>query len=113
MNPKYHIKNNIGIVSIGNDCNSKDINTIVTPLLQDETLKGLVINLAEMIWIDSSTIGVIVDAFLELKKQQKLLLLCQLNEKVHNTFKLIRLDTTIGIYETERKAIAHIELKSK
>ncbi len=109
MKPIHRIENNVGIVSIGNDSTAKEVNIIVEPLLRDASLKGLVLNLAEMTWINSSIVGVIVDAFLELKKHQKKLLLCQLSQKVHNTFTLIRLDATIGICETEQEALASLQ----
>ena len=73
-------------------------------LLQDER-KKILLNLADVDYIDSSGIGELVSGFTAVKNQSGELKLLQLTKKVHDLLQITKLYTVFDIYTDENTAI--------
>ena len=73
-------------------------------LLQDER-KNILLNLADVDYIDSSGIGELVSGFTAVKNQGGELKLLQLTKKVHDLLQITKLYTVFDIYTDENTAI--------
>ncbi|HEX8880971.1 MAG TPA: STAS domain-containing protein [Candidatus Acidoferrum sp.] len=73
-------------------------------LLQDER-KKILLNLADVDYIDSSGIGELVSAFTAVKNQNGELKLLQLTKKVRDLLQITKLFTVFDIYTDENTAI--------
>lgn len=67
--------------------------------------KALLLNLAEVNYIDSSGLGELVSAYTTAKNQGAALKLLKLTQKVHDLLQLTKLYTVFEIFEDEAKAI--------
>jgi anti-sigma B factor antagonist len=68
--------------------------------------KNILLNLAEVNYIDSSGLGELVSAYTTAKNQSASLKLLKLTKKVHDLLQLTKLYTVFDIYDDEAKAIA-------
>lgn len=68
--------------------------------------KSILVNLAEVNYIDSSGLGELVAAYTTAKNQSAALKLLQLNKKVHDLLQLTKLYTIFDVYDDEAVAIA-------
>jgi anti-sigma B factor antagonist len=73
-------------------------------LLQDERRK-ILLNLADVDYIDSSGIGELVSGFTAVKNQSGELKLLQLTKKVRDLLQITKLYTVFDIYSDENTAI--------
>lgn len=73
-------------------------------LLQDER-KKILLNLADVDYIDSSGIGELVSGFTAVKNQSGELKLLQLTKKVRDILQITKLYTVFDIYSDENTAI--------
>ena len=71
-----------------------------------EGKKKIVLNLAEVNYIDSSGLGELVSAFTTAKNQQADVKLLNLTKKVHDLLQLTKLYTVFDIKDDEASAIA-------
>lgn len=75
----------------------------IRELLDDQRTK-IVLNLADVNYIDSSGIGELVSAFTAVKKSGGDLKLLQLTKKVHDLLQLTKLFTVFEVYSDEGTA---------
>ena len=68
--------------------------------------KKIVLNLAEVNYIDSSGIGELVSAFTTVKNSGGELKLLNLTKRVHDLMQITKLYTVFDVYDDEKKAIA-------
>jgi anti-sigma B factor antagonist len=68
--------------------------------------KNILLNLAEVNYIDSSGLGELVSAFTTAKNQQAEVKLLKLSKKVHDLLQLTKLYTVFDIKDDEAAAIA-------
>ena len=68
--------------------------------------KNILLNLAEVNYIDSSGLGELVSAFTTAKNQQADVKLLSLTKKVHDLLQLTKLYTVFDIKDDEAEAIA-------
>jgi anti-sigma B factor antagonist len=68
--------------------------------------KNILLNLAEINYIDSSGLGELVGAFTNARNQAANLKLLKLTRKVHDLLQLTKLYTVFDIYDDEASAIA-------
>ncbi len=66
----------------------------------------LVINLAEVRYMDSSGIGTLVEVLRRVAAYQGKLALCHMNDRVHSVFEITKLDHFFKIFDTEAEALA-------
>ncbi|MGA2276265.1 MAG: STAS domain-containing protein [Terracidiphilus sp.] len=68
--------------------------------------KSILLNMAEVNYIDSSGLGELVSAFTSAKNQQAEVKLLKLTKKVHDLLQLTKLYTVFDIKDDEASAIA-------
>lgn len=66
---------------------------------------NIILNLADVSFVDSSGLGVLVSALKEVSPQGEIKL-CEVRDGVRSIFELTRLDTVFDIHRSEKGAIA-------
>lgn len=84
----------------------------LTNLVADRK-KKIVLNMANVAYIDSAGLGVLVAAHISAKKQGAALHLSDLGYKFHEVLQLTRLLTVFDVYATEAEAISSFGLTSQ
>ena len=77
-------------------------------LIRDQLSKGnknILLNLADVTYIDSSGIGELVSAYTGVSKQGGALKLLNLTKKVHDLLQITKLLTVFDVHDDEAKAI--------
>jgi anti-sigma B factor antagonist len=95
-----------GRITLGEGC------TQLRELIRDQLSKGnkkLLLNLAEVTYIDSSGIGELVSGFTGVAKQGGALKLLNLTKKVHDLLQITKLYTVFDVHNDEARAIASFE----
>jgi len=77
--------------------------------LLDHGRKHIVLNLADVSYIDSSGIGELVSSFTAVKKEGGELKLLNLTKKVHDLLLITKLFTVFDVHTDEHKAIASFQ----
>lgn len=91
-----------GRITLGEGC------TQLRELVRDQLGKGtkhLLLNLADVTYIDSSGIGELVSGFTTVSNQGGKLKLLNLTKKVHDLLQITKLYTVFDVYDDEAKAI--------
>src|SRR5579863_5017636 len=78
--------------------------------LVDDGKKKIVLNMANVTYIDSAGLGTLVAAHVSAKKQGTALLLSDLGNKFHEVLQVTRLLTIFNVYPTEDEAISSFGL---
>jgi anti-anti-sigma factor len=86
--------------------NSPELRGDILQLLADTTVKRLVLNLAEVPYMDSSAIAVMVEALQKLRKIGGKIFLTNLQPRVKGLLEIARLDTIFIVTATEADALA-------
>jgi anti-sigma B factor antagonist len=70
----------------------------------------IVLNMANVTYIDSAGLGVLVAAHISAKKQGAALFLSDLGNKFHEVLQMTRLLTVFNVYATEAEAISSFDV---
>ena len=92
-----------GRITLGEGC------TQLRELIREEMAKGhkyLLLNLANVTYIDSSGIGELVSGFTAVSKDGGQLKLLSLTKKVHDLLQITKLYTVFDVHDDEAKAIS-------
>jgi anti-sigma B factor antagonist len=92
-----------GRITLGEGC------TQLRELVREQLGKGtkhLLLNLADVTYIDSSGIGELVSGFTTVSNQGGKLKLLNLTKKVHDLLQITKLYTVFDVYDDEAKAIS-------
>ena len=92
-----------GRITLGEGC------VQLRQLIRDELGKGnksLLVNLADVTYIDSSGIGELVSAFTAVSNQGGQLKLLKLTKKVHDLLQITKLYTVFDVHDDEAKAVS-------
>jgi anti-sigma B factor antagonist len=95
-----------GRITLGEGCAQ------LRELIRDQLSKGnkqILLNLANVTYIDSSGIGELVSAFTAVSNQGGQLKLLNLTKKVHDLLQITKLYTVFDIHDDEAKAIASFQ----
>lgn len=95
-----------GRITLGEGC------THLRQLIREELGKSnrhLLLNLADVTYIDSSGIGELVSAFTAVSNQGGQLKLLNLTKKVHDLLQITKLYTVFDVHDDEAKAITSFE----
>ncbi len=95
-----------GRITLGEGC------TQLRELIRDQLSKGhkqILLNLADVTYIDSSGIGELVSAFTAVSNQGGQLKLLNLTKKVHDLLQITKLYTVFDIHDDEAKGIASFQ----
>ncbi len=77
-------------------------------LLEDLQLRNIILNCAQLTFMDSSGIGVILGRYKQIKPRQGRMVVCHVNEIVHRLFELSGLFKIITLAQNEDEALAHV-----
>jgi anti-sigma B factor antagonist len=92
-----------GRITLGEGC------TQLRELIREQLGKGkknVLLNLADVTYIDSSGIGELVSAFTAVSSQGGQLKLLSLTKKVHDLLQITKLYTVFDVHDDEAKAIS-------
>ena len=95
-----------GRITLGEGCAQ------LRELIRDQLAKGnkrVLLNLADVTYIDSSGIGELVSAYTAVSNQGGHLKLLNLTKKVHDLLQITKLYTVFDIHEDEARAIGSFE----
>jgi anti-sigma B factor antagonist len=95
-----------GRITLGEGC------TELRELIRDQLSKGnknILLNLADVTYIDSSGIGELVSAYTGVSKQGGSLKLLSLTKKVHDLLQITKLYTVFDVHDDEAKAIGSFQ----
>jgi anti-sigma B factor antagonist len=95
-----------GRITLGEGC------TQLRELIRDQLSKGnkwVLLNLADVTYIDSSGIGELVSAFTGVAKQGGALKLLHLTKKVHDLLQITKLYTVFDVHDDEAQAISSFQ----
>ncbi|MEP6946736.1 MAG: STAS domain-containing protein [Acidobacteriota bacterium] len=92
-----------GSVSIGENC---ELFRLTIRWKVRENKKNLLLNMANVRYIDSSGLGEIVSAFMALNREGGSLKMSNLNSRVLDLISITKLLTVFDSFETERDAVA-------
>jgi anti-sigma B factor antagonist len=95
-----------GRITLGEGCTQ--LRQLIRDLLGKGT-KNILVNLADVSYIDSSGIGELVSAFTAVSNQGGQLKLLNLTKKVHDLLQITKLYTVFDVHDDEAKAIASFE----
>jgi anti-sigma B factor antagonist len=95
-----------GRITLGEGCTQ--LRQLIRDLLGKGT-KSILVNLADVSYIDSSGIGELVSAFTAVSNQGGQLKLLNLTKKVHDLLQITKLYTVFDVHDDEAKAIASFE----
>lgn len=93
----------VGQIKLGEGC---DLLCDTVKWLLDRGEKSILLNLAEVDYIDSSGIGALVSVFSSVRNRDGELKLLHLTRKVHNLLLITKLYTVFHVMEDEAAAIA-------
>lgn len=65
----------------------------------------LVVNMADVGYLDSSGIGTLVEIFRRMNRYGGKMALCCLNDRVHSVFEITKLDKFFSIYDSQEEAL--------
>ena len=74
-----------------------------------EGKKKIVLNMAEIKYIDSAGLGTLVAAHLSAKNQGASVRLCHLGKKFHDVMQVTKLLTVFDVYDTEEAAVSSFQ----
>lgn len=74
-----------------------------------EGKKKIVLNMAEIKYIDSSGLGTMVAAHLSAKNQGASVRICHLGQKFHEILQMTKLLTVFDVYDTEAAAVSSLQ----
>jgi anti-sigma B factor antagonist len=85
--------------------NSPELRSALLELLQKNQIKKLILNLAQVPYMDSSAIAVLVESLQKLRKLGGRVFLTGLQPRVRGLLEIARLDTIFGIANDEAEAL--------
>lgn len=105
------IDNGICVISVEGNIALDGVNeakTYLRPHMENQELKGILINFEKVNFIDSSGIGLIVSVFKAMQQREGKFALSNLSKKNEEIFTITRLNKILDIYGTEGEALASL-----
>ncbi|RPI30118.1 MAG: anti-sigma factor antagonist [Chloroflexota bacterium] len=99
-------------IDIQGDVNANAENALVDAYNQATSAgaKDIILNFAQLDYMNSSGIGLLVTLLIRAKRQNQQLLACHLGEHYRQIFELTRLNEAIDIYDTEADVLRAIPI---
>ncbi|MBF0287601.1 MAG: STAS domain-containing protein [SAR324 cluster bacterium] len=111
----YRMENNICVVELEGELTldkAYEFNNRIKFLTDEKNPKALLINMQDLIHMDSAGFGALATIYKTMKSQAKQLGVCQLNPHMKATFQITKLGELISIYDTEQEALRNLEMLS-
>jgi anti-sigma B factor antagonist len=94
-------------IDIGGELTSfaeEELNTAINQA-NTETVNHIILNFKDLVYMNSSGIGLLVTTLIRLGRQDKHLVAVDLNDHFRQIFELTKLSEAIHLYETEEEAL--------
>ncbi len=78
-------------------------------LISVETTKHFLVNLENVNYISSSGLGILISIMATLKKRDRKLVFCNMNDTVGRIFTIVKFNEMFDIFNTENEAIAFLK----
>lgn len=101
--------NDVTILDVNGQIKFGEGSSVLRDSVKDLLAKGqkkILVNLAEVNYIDSSGVGELVSAFTSVRNQGGELKLLHLTKKVHDLLQITKLYTVFDVYDDEKSALA-------
>ncbi len=111
MGIAQRLENNISIISINGDFDTKSIKLLqqyVRVLLEEKNVKAVVLNLKQVKRLDSSGIGIIIEQHKLLETHNLQLLLSNCNPAYVEILQMMQWDKILNLFQTEEEALASL-----
>lgn len=112
MELTQRVENGICIIEIIGELAVNNANTFkekVMPMVEEEAIKGIILNFKDTSMLDSYGIGVIIKLFQTMQKKQKKLVLCEVNSLINKVLRVTRLDKVLTIFNVEKDALTFFQ----
>jgi anti-sigma B factor antagonist len=109
MELKSHQIHDISVVELSGRFDSYEAPRLTTWF--EKATSKVVVNLAQVTFVDSSALALLVKAMKHCRQQGGDLALCSLQQPVRVIFELTRLDKAFGIYPSEQEALRAVDGK--
>lgn len=102
------LSDSVGVIDIAGEVTASVENTLMDAYTQATSsgARTIVLNFANLEYMNSSGIGLLVTLLIRVKRQGQRLLACGLSEHYQQIFELTRLNEAITICENETEALA-------
>lgn len=103
------IENNICVISVEGNIALDGVNeakTYLKPHMENQDIRGILINFEKVNFIDSSGIGLIVSVFKAMQQREGKFGLSNLSKKNEEIFTITRLNKILDIYSSESDALS-------
>jgi anti-sigma B factor antagonist len=100
---------NITVIDLSGQITLGEATAALRDEIRDEVNHGarkILLNLADVTYIDSSGLGELTSAFTSVKNRDGALKLLSLTKRVHDLMQITKLYTVFDVYDDEKKAIA-------
>lgn len=84
---------------------SSELDNYLEPLIRQHKVQGVILDLSEMHYIDSSGVGIIIVTHQSLCENNRMLALTGLKNPAKSVFQLIKLDNLLNIYPDTQAAM--------
>ena len=111
MEFSHRVENGICIISVEGNIALDGVNEAKAFLkshIEDDGVKGIVINFEKVNFIDSSGIGLIVSVFKTMQERDGSFAITNLSKKNEEIFTITRLNKILNIFPTESEALSTI-----
>lgn len=111
MQINHRIDNEIAVVFFEEQLTMNDVREFkahMKILIDNPSVKAIVLNMVDVEYIDSSGFGAILAVFKQLKKLEKKFSVCQLGARLHEDFIRLRMDKMLPLFSKEQEALDHL-----
>lgn len=108
MNISHRAKNGVHILYLKESMvgqTAKDIEPRILEILDRSDLKGIIINMKQVNYVDSSGLSILATCYKQLTKRNLKFGLCQVNDQIQSILKLAKIDHIFQIYQFEEEAL--------
>lgn len=108
MKLEHYVENNICVLSITGDIlqdGIEEIKPYLRPFIEDQKIKGLLVNLENVNIINSSGVGLILSVFRSMEKRGASMALCNVRETTAEFLRIVNLHQVLNFYPTEKEAL--------
>lgn len=104
-------KNDIEIIRLSGNlalAGVKEAKSNIKPIIEDPSVKKIIINMKGVKLLDSSGIGFLVASTKAAQKREANLALCNCSDDIMDIFKSTHLDNYLNLYDNEENAVSNI-----
>ncbi|MBF0280623.1 MAG: STAS domain-containing protein [SAR324 cluster bacterium] len=112
MDLTHRIENGICLINLAENLISSNVSEVqnyLKPLIQDESTTGIVLNLENVLYIDSSGFGLLISVYQSLRKREIKFALCDVDEKIIEYFARMKIDRFLDVYPNEKSALTGLD----